>query len=226
MNAQLHSHDEQHLKALESSWDDAVARRDVVSLANLVTDDYEVTDVNGRIHNKAAVLQAVASAHPQLKPYRRDNVNVRIDGNTAVITGQITWANHNDSVNRNGNGNGHANTRAQYLKLYIKRDGAWKALVARATRITDAQNSIDLERSSARGMNSMTMFSGWINANPEDRPLLEFLGVELGAYDDLSGSFEECRVCEETINRLRSYWGRFVWHFKPVDVFIPSQRAA
>lgn len=225
MNAQLHSHDEQHLKQLEMTWDEAVATRDAVSLANLVTDDYEVTDVNGRIHNKAAILQAVGSSDPQLKRYRRDNVNVRIDGNTALITGRITWANDNGDANRNGNGNGHAPTRAQYRKLYVKRDGTWKALVATATRITDAENSID-QRSLAKATNGRSMFSGWISADLEAKPLLEFLGVELGAYDDLFGGFEECRVCEETINRLRPYWGRFVWHFKPLDVFIPSQRAA
>ena len=102
MSAQLHGHDEQHLKQLEISWDDAVARRDADSLAELVTDDYQVTDVNGHVHNKATILQAVASADPKLKPYQRDNVNVRIDGNTAVITGRITWTSHNG----NGHGNG------------------------------------------------------------------------------------------------------------------------
>ena len=144
MSAQLQSQDEQVLQQLEMSWDDAVARRDVDSLADLVTDDYQVTDMNGHIHDKATILRAVA-ADPQLKPYQRDNVNVRIDGNTAVITGRITWANRNGNGNGNGNGhgnghgngngNGHAHSQAQYLKLYVKRADGWKALVARATRI-------------------------------------------------------------------------------------------
>jgi ketosteroid isomerase-like protein len=226
MSAQIHSQDEQHLKQLEMSWDNAVARRDAAALADLVTDDYEVTDVNGHIHNKATVLHAVASADPNLKPYRRDNVNVRIDGNTAVVSGRITWANHNGAGNQNSNGNGHGQTRAQYLKLYVKRDGAWKALVARAIRITDAENSMGPERTVERATNGNSTFCGWINANLEDGPLLEFLGVKLGTYDELFGGFEECRASEEIIHRLRPYWGRFVWHFKPLDVFIPSQRAA
>ena len=157
MSAQLHSQDEQHLRQLEMSWDDAVARRDADSLAHLITDDYEVTDQNGHTHDKATILKAVASADPQLKPYRRDNVSVRIDGHTAVITGRITWANGNGHANGNGksngnghangngksngngngNGNGHSHSQAEYLKLYVKRDDGWKALVARATRINE-----------------------------------------------------------------------------------------
>ena len=141
MSAQLNGHDEQHLKQLEMSWDDAVARRDVDSLADLVTDDYEVTDVNGHVHTKATILQAVGSAESNLKPYRRDDVNVRIDGNTAVITGRITWTSRNGNGHGNGNGNGngntngHAHSQARYLKLYVKRNDGWKALVARAMRI-------------------------------------------------------------------------------------------
>ena len=55
--------------------------------------------------------------------------------------------------------------------------------------------------------------------------VLESLGVELGAYDELFEGFEECRVCEETVDRLNPYWGRFVWHFKPIDV-MPARNAA
>ena len=72
----------------------------------------------------------------------------------------------------------------------------------------------------------MSMSCGWISANLEDGPLLESLGVELGDYDTLFEGFEECRVCDETVSKLLPYWGRFVWHFKPMEVFTPSQQAA
>jgi ketosteroid isomerase-like protein len=129
MSAELHNQDEQHLKQLEMSWDAAVLRRDVGSIADLVTDDYEVTDMNGRIHNKSTVLHAVAS-DPRMKPYRRDDVRVRIDGNTAVITGRIRWS-HSDG---NGNANGPFRATARYLKVYVKQADGWKARTARATR--------------------------------------------------------------------------------------------
>ena len=72
----------------------------------------------------------------------------------------------------------------------------------------------------------MSMSCGWISANVEDGPLLESLGVELGAYDELFEGFEECHVCEETVNRLDPYWGRFVWHFKPLEGMMSTQNAA
>ena len=138
MSAELHNHEEQHLKQLEMSWDEAVSRRDADSLAHLVTDDYEVTDMNGHIHNKSTVLRAVAS-DPQVKPYRRDDVKVQIDGNTAVVTGRITWPRRNGNGDGNGNGNGHAYVRAHYLKVYIKNPDGWKAKAARATRIANGE---------------------------------------------------------------------------------------
>jgi len=144
MSARLHNRnqDEQHLKQIEMAWDDALARCDADSLSQLLTDDYEVTDINGDVHNKPRILEAVASIDPQLKPYHRDDVDVRIDGNTAVITGRITWRNGNGNGygngNGNGNGNGHARVRARYLKVDIRRDDGWKALVARATRIRES----------------------------------------------------------------------------------------
>ena len=72
----------------------------------------------------------------------------------------------------------------------------------------------------------MSTSSGWISADLKDGPLLESLGVELGAYDELFEGFEECRVCEETVNKLLPYWGRFVWHFKPLEVFTPAPKSA
>lgn len=71
----------------------------------------------------------------------------------------------------------------------------------------------------------MSISCGWISASLADGPLLESLGVELGAYDELFESFEECRVRDETVNKLLPYWGRFVWHFKPIEAFEPSPNA-
>lgn len=133
MSAKLNGRNEQELKQLEKSWDEAVARRDADSLSHLVADDYHVTDLNGEIHDKSKVMQAVTSVEPQLKPYRRDDVDVQIDGDKAVVTGRITWG----SRNGGGNGKGNARVRARYLKVYVKRDDGWKALVARATRIAE-----------------------------------------------------------------------------------------
>ena len=133
MSAELHNPDEQHLQQLERSWDEAVLSRNVDCLADLVTEDYEVTDMNGRIHDKSTVLRAVAS-DPRMKPYRRDEVKVQIDGNTAVITGRIRWSHSSD----NGNANGRFRATARYLKVYVKQGDSWKARAARATRSAES----------------------------------------------------------------------------------------
>ncbi len=130
MSANPHSNDEQGLKQLEMSWDQALVRRDTEVLSNLIDDEYQVTGINGEIINKSKVLRAIASSDPRLKPYRRHDVDVRIYGDMAVITGRITWSTSNgkpDSPN--------GDCDARYLKVYVKRDEGWRVLAARATRI-------------------------------------------------------------------------------------------
>ncbi|HYJ88182.1 MAG TPA: nuclear transport factor 2 family protein [Pyrinomonadaceae bacterium] len=130
MSANPHSKDEQELQQLEGSWDDALARRDAAAVFNLIADDYQVTGINGEIRNKTKVLEAMASTNPQLKPYRRDDVDVRIDGDKAVITGRIIWRGSNCKPDCT-NGDCHA----RYLKVYEKRADKWQVVVAKATRI-------------------------------------------------------------------------------------------
>ena len=130
MSTNPYSKDEQGLKHLEMSWDDALARRDAAAFRNLIADDYQVTGLDGQISNKSEVLEAIALAEPRLKPYRRYDVDVRVDGDVAVITGRLIWSGLNGKPNPS-NGDCHAS----YLKVYVKRDDAWQVVVAKATRI-------------------------------------------------------------------------------------------
>jgi len=130
MSANPYSKDEQGLKQLEMSWDEALVRRDAAAFSSLIDDEYQATGINGEIINKSKVLRAIASSDPRLKPYRRHDVEVRIDGDMAVITGRITWSPSNGNP-----GNPNGDCHARYLKVYVKRDEGWRVLAARATRI-------------------------------------------------------------------------------------------
>jgi len=52
-------------------------------------------------------------------------------------------------------------------------------------------------------------YRGWIIADYEDKEFLERLGVKLGKYDERYGSFENCELSPETLEKLDPYWGRF-----------------
>ena len=132
MSANPYSKDEQGLKQLEMSWDDALARRDTAAFQKLIANDYQVTGINGEISNKSRVLEVIASSDPQLKPYRRYDVAVRINGNKGVITGRVIWRGSDGKPDR-PNGDCHA----RYLKVYEKRDDRWQVVIAEAIRIAE-----------------------------------------------------------------------------------------
>jgi ketosteroid isomerase-like protein len=129
MSSKPYSDDEHDLRRLEMLWDDALAQRDAVTLSSLIADDYQVTDVDGQTRNKTKVLEAISSKDPRLKPYRRHDMEVRVSGNRAVVTGGITW---NGSNGRTFHTNGNSNAR--YLKVYVKRGDVWQGLLAQAIR--------------------------------------------------------------------------------------------
>jgi hypothetical protein len=60
-------------------------------------------------------------------------------------------------------------------------------------------------------------FTGWICADLKDAVLLESMGVVLGEYDDLFGTFENCVASETALAHLSPCWGEFIWDLKPVE---------
>lgn len=116
------------------SWDDAFARRDATSFLSLIADDYLVTGVNGETKDKSTVLEAMASSDAKLKPHKRDDIQVRLFGDIAIVTGRVIWRTRN-ALHGCPSGDCHA----RYLKVYAKRDGVWKVIVAQATRIAAQQ---------------------------------------------------------------------------------------
>lgn len=55
------------------------------------------------------------------------------------------------------------------------------------------------------------MYRGWILADLADREVLENLGIVVGEYDKVEGTFENCSVSDEVMEKLDSYWGVFYW---------------
>jgi hypothetical protein len=62
------------------------------------------------------------------------------------------------------------------------------------------------------------IYRGWIVSYPdgEDLEILQRLGVKLGEYDATQGSFEDCEVTEQVLDKLDPYWGRFMWGLQVV----------
>ena len=86
--------DRSDILAVERAGDTAGVKRDVAALDRILADDFLLVWINGQISGKRDMLQAVAARKAEIDPFETEDVNVRIYGDTAVVTGRFTQTAH------------------------------------------------------------------------------------------------------------------------------------
>ena len=69
---------------------EALAKRDVTTLDDIWADDYTFTNPHGDFLTKKQRLENIRSAHTQIESVGSEDQDVRVYGDTAVITGRVT----------------------------------------------------------------------------------------------------------------------------------------
>ena len=105
---------------MESDWGDAFERKDLVTLDQLMADEYILTDPLGVVRSKAESLAALETNEVYFESTRSDDVKVRINGDTAVVTGRSTFRGRYKGWSMAG--------QYQYTDVLVKRRGAWQAV--------------------------------------------------------------------------------------------------
>jgi len=106
------------LAALENQRFEAMTKKDAGFLQNVLADDLTYTHSNGLVETKAEHLGNIQSGAITYKSMQPENINVKVYGKSAVITGV---------VNVDGVYEGKAFAlRLRYTDVYIKKKGTWK----------------------------------------------------------------------------------------------------
>ena len=121
------SSDENDVRALESEWGDAFERRDLAALDRIMSDEYILTDPLGNVRGKAESLAALETNQVFFESTKSDNVDVRINGDTAVVTGRSTFKGRYKGWSMAG--------KYQYTDVLVKRGGAWQAMSSHVTAL-------------------------------------------------------------------------------------------
>jgi len=127
MNTITVSSDENEVRKVESEWGDAFERRDFAALDRIMADEYILTDPLGNVRGKAESLAALATNEVLFESTRSDNVNVRINGDTAVVTGRSTFKGRYKGWSMAG--------KYQYTDVLVKRSGEWQAVSSHITAL-------------------------------------------------------------------------------------------
>lgn len=81
--------DREELRRLEGVWNDAHIRGDAETLSRLWADDLEVAVPRMPVMKKGELVKFVASGHMKFPRYETSDLNFRIYGQSAVVTGRV-----------------------------------------------------------------------------------------------------------------------------------------
>ena len=112
---------------LEEQRRQALLRHDVQALDHLLADDYAETTTNRELRTKAQNIAEAGSGDMKLDYLNFRDLKVRVYGTTAVVTGHII---------RRGQFRGRQfSGQARYTRVYVKRQGEWRAVAHEGTRV-------------------------------------------------------------------------------------------
>jgi len=125
MAAEARSFHALEIEKLERELFAAYQRRDGKGLDRILDADYLFIAANGQVRTREAVRNF---SWPHYQRLMLDEVQVRVYGETAVLTSRVSIQGEDDSDGVSGE---YRNTR-----VYVRQRGRWRAVSGQSTRIT------------------------------------------------------------------------------------------
>jgi ketosteroid isomerase-like protein len=117
------------LKKMEQDRANAVVKGDTDLLERTTANDYSFINQNGRKLSKSDAISAIKSGDTKLDTFDLSDLDVRVYGNTAVVTGRA-------AVKGKANGQ-DANGAVLFTRVYVKQKGEWKTVAYQQTRAAE-----------------------------------------------------------------------------------------
>ena len=111
----------------------ATYTKDAAWFTKNMSDDYVLITSTGKAKTRAALISELATPGLEMQPYEPSEVNVRLFGDTAVITGRIVqkYVYQDDRVEAD----------LRYTDVWIRTGGAWKNVAGQASAISIKKES-------------------------------------------------------------------------------------
>jgi len=120
---------QEELKKLENDRAQAVLKGDTATLDRMTADDYTVINISGQLLTKAQVFEAIKSGDLKYDQLENNDIQVRVYGDTAVLTGRTTQKGQFKGKDISG--------QTRFTRVYLKQHGKWQAVAFQATRIAE-----------------------------------------------------------------------------------------
>ncbi len=105
----------------------AMVHVDIAALDRILADDLTYTHSTGRVDTKATLLGALRSGELKYEMIEPENIEARVYGDAAVVTGRATMAVRS--------GNQRSSFQIRFTDVYVKRHGRWQMCAWQSTRL-------------------------------------------------------------------------------------------
>jgi ketosteroid isomerase-like protein len=119
---------EQELIQMERTLEDALIRGDVDKLAQILADDLTHANPCGALRGKTPWIAAVGAGQIKFQSCSKEDLQVRIYGETAVVTAINVLRARAAGADPTGH--------YRLIHVWVKRDGRWRLAAHQTTRIT------------------------------------------------------------------------------------------
>ncbi len=118
---------EEAIRRLDDQRFQAMIAGDLATLNRILADDLTYGHSNGQMETKAEFLARIKSGDLKYKSVRREDVQVRVMGRAAVVTGQAAM-----EVRSKGE---DLSLLIRFTDVYVNRGGRWEMVAWQSTRI-------------------------------------------------------------------------------------------
>ena len=117
----------EQIKKMERDRAVAVVKADVATLDGLTSDDYVLINANGQLSNKAETMNAIKTGVIKLTSNEVSDMNVRVYGDTAIVTGKSTA--------KGSIGGRELKGPVMFTRVYVKKNGKWQSVAFQQTPV-------------------------------------------------------------------------------------------
>jgi ketosteroid isomerase-like protein len=115
------------LSQLADAWDKAIVAKNRAAVADNMAEDFRMIDGQGNVENKQQFVDGILDAKLSIDPYTVEEFDVRLLGDTALLSGRTRMTGKYDGQAFESN--------YRYIDIYVRRNGVWKIVSVQITRL-------------------------------------------------------------------------------------------